>query len=145
MKDKIMKFILDFSDNGKLIEDDYEFEDVLAFLEKTTVGTIPMVLHNDTNVWMYSLIVPKDNLKSEYGKKLLSWSIDPTYYHFNRAPDGYCLSELYDDADPAEILHGSIPVFIERNLAGNYFDVDINQVLLQSLDLYKFGETEILT
>lgn len=126
-------------------DENYEFEDVLAFLKKTEVGNAPMVLHKGVNVWMYSLIVPKYNLKRGYQDKLLYWSIDPAYYHFNRTPNGCWLSELWDDAEPAEILQGSIPVFIERDLIGDYFDVDINQVLLQSLNLHKSVGNKILT
>ena len=81
-------------------------------------------MHDWDNVWMYSLMVPIANLDNKNLKRLLDWRISPSHYHFNKTQKGIELSSLIDEADPEDILKGSNPPFIERNLdIENYTDL----------------------
>jgi len=141
----ILNFIKDFG--KKDVNDvEYNFKDVISFLSKTNTGQIPLIMHDWDNVWMYSLMVPIANLDNKNLKRLLDWRISPSHYHFNKTQKGIELSSLIDEADPEDILKGSIPPFIERNLdIENYTDFDINQMVSHSLNLYKSQDNRILT
>lgn len=132
-----------FNKSSSLSKETYKFEDFIDFLQKSSKDMIPMVINGD-NIWLFSLIVPKDKLVDGYIGKLLNWNIHAARYGYYRNHNNkYFLSKPYESCIPKDILEDAIPVFYQREVfAGKKFDVELNQQISHVLELAKLDEVD---
>ncbi len=132
-----------FNKSGNLSKDTYAFGDFIDFLQKSSNDMIPMII-NGEDIWLFSLVVPKDKLVDGYVDKLINWSIHAARYGYYRNHNNeYFLSKPCEGCMPEEILEDAIPVFYQREMfAGKKFDVEINQQISHVLGLAKLDEVD---
>ena len=141
MFSNIKSKIYSFNHVSRLLDEDYEFDDFISFLDVTSKDTLPMVI-NGNRIYLHSLIVPKENLKGNYIDKLLNWTIDSSSYGYLIDGNGeFSLSMPYEDYDPRDILDNAIPVFFQREIFGReVFEVELNQQVAHVLGLGRKDE-----
>ena len=71
-----------FNKSSNLSKESYTFDDFIDFLQKSSNDMIPMI--NGDDMWLFSLVVPKDNLVDGYVDKLIKWSIHAARYGYYR-------------------------------------------------------------
>lgn len=141
MKLENIKNILNtLQDTSKLMDED-TFDDILEFLYVSQNGEVPIILY-DENVWLNSVIVPIEYLKSNYIDALLNWSIFvSSSYGYYLSSDGFKLTPPCESYKPAGILRNAVPIFLERSCLNHTLNsIEINQELSHRLDIVELEE-----
>lgn len=141
MKIKDIKPILKkFKEENILENNQYQFEDILDFLDSSQFGEVPIILYNQ-DVWINSLIVPKCNLNHNYINDLMNWSIFISSYGYYISKEGYKLSNPCDSYKPRQILSDATPIFLERDIFNHTSRlIEFNQKVSHRLDIAEFKE-----
>ena len=66
---EIKEFIIKFKDLEKLNDATYKFEDLIEFLKNSLSNEVPLIAYGES-FYIYSLIVPKENLTTNTTKEL---------------------------------------------------------------------------
>lgn len=136
-----IKNINDNSNYDNLPNNDF-FQDFLNFLNED-YKQMPLIVYCK-NIWLNSLIVPKENLSGNYTKKLLNWNIDPSSYSYSTNNNKeYKLCEPCDLCDPQEILKNATPIFLERDIFNNTdTSIELNQKISHRLDIVELDKNQ---
>lgn len=116
------------------------FQDFLNFLKKP-YEQMPLIIYCK-NIWLNSLIVPKENLTGDYNKKLLNWNIHQSSYSYSTNNNKeYALCEPCESYNPQEILKDATPIFLERAIFNHTDDsIELNQKISHRLDIVELDK-----
>lgn len=132
---EIKEFIIKFKDLEKLNDATYKFEDLIEFLKNSLSNEVPLIAYGES-FYIYSLIVPKENLTTNTTKELLNWSFYRSGYGYAHNNGEYRLTEPCESYKPNNLLKNATPPFIERNIfEGTATEIDINQKISNRLDI----------
>lgn len=94
---------------------------------------IPTHIIND-NIFIHSLIIPKNQLKGDYISELMNWIILPfNIYHYNYDGKKKSLDQPYEGIKP-KFLSNAEPIFFFRPDYDR--SIEINQKITHILDIY---------
>lgn len=114
----------------------FELNDTLNFLLNTRQEMVPIYASYGTGFYIYSVIVPISNLKSDYIEQFMEWGFPPSSgYSYSLCFDQPC---ILDPMDEGGIFENSIPIFFARYFEGkdDYFPLEINQKIEQVLNIH---------